>query len=63
MREDVINDDILSVLRNLNDESAQIVIADPPYNIGKDFGNKSDKQPMDEYLRGVMNGLRGVFGF
>jgi len=51
MREDVINDDILSVLRNLNDESAQIVIADPPYNIGKDFGNKSDKQPMDEYLR------------
>lgn len=51
MREDVINDDILGVLRTLNDESAQIVIADPPYNIGKDFGNKSDKQPMDEYLR------------
>jgi site-specific DNA-methyltransferase (adenine-specific) len=47
----VINDDILNVLRTLNDESAQIVIADPPYNIGKDFGNKSDKQPMDEYLR------------
>ena len=51
MREDVINDDILSVLRTLNDESAQIVIADPPYNIGKDFGNKSDKQPMSEYLQ------------
>jgi site-specific DNA-methyltransferase (adenine-specific) len=51
MREDVINDDILNVLRSLKDESAQIVIADPPYNIGKDFGNKSDKQPMDEYLR------------
>ena len=51
MREDVINDDILSVLRTLNDESAQIVIADPPYNIGKDFGNKSDKQPMPEYLQ------------
>ena len=51
MREDVINDDILGVLRTLNDESAQIVIADPPYNIGKDFGNKSDKQPMSEYLQ------------
>ena len=47
----VINDDILEVLRSLNDESAQTVIADPPYNIGKDFGNKSDKQPMDEYLK------------
>ena len=49
--EKIVNDDILTVLRTLNDESAQIVIADPPYNIGKDFGNKSDKQPMDEYLQ------------
>ena len=49
--EKIIKDDILNVLRSLNDESAQIVIADPPYNIGKDFGNKSDKQPMDEYLK------------
>jgi site-specific DNA-methyltransferase (adenine-specific) len=48
--EKIINDDILKVLRTLDDESAQIVIADPPYNIGKDFGNNSDKQPMDEYL-------------
>ena len=35
----------------LDSGSAQIVIADPPYNIGKDFGNKSDKQPMDDYLK------------
>ena len=51
MREDIINGDILEVLKTLGDESAQIVIADPPYNIGKDFGNKSDKQPMDDYLK------------
>ena len=51
MESRVINDDIIEVLRGLKNESAQIVIADPPYNIGKDFGNKSDKQPMDEYLR------------
>ena len=42
--------DSLKILPTLDDESAQIVIADPPYNIGKDFGNDSDKQPMDEYL-------------
>jgi site-specific DNA-methyltransferase (adenine-specific) len=24
---------------------------DPPYNIGKDFGNESDKQPIDDYLK------------
>lgn len=27
-----------------------VVIADPPYNIGKDFGNDSDKQGMQAYL-------------
>jgi site-specific DNA-methyltransferase (adenine-specific) len=37
-------------LPTLDTETAQIIIADPPYNIGKDFGNDSDKQPMDEYL-------------
>lgn len=35
----------------LQENSAQIIIADPPYNIGKDFGNDSDKQPMEEYLK------------
>lgn len=47
----IINGDILNVAKDIKSESAQIVIADPPYNIGKDFGNKSDKQPMDEYLK------------
>lgn len=46
----IIEGDCLKVLPTLESESAQIIIADPPYNIGKDFGNESDKQPMDEYL-------------
>jgi len=46
----VIHGDTIAVLPSLASESAQIILADPPYNIGKDFGNKSDKQPMDEYL-------------
>lgn len=28
----------------------QVIIADPPYNIGKDFGNNSDRQEMTTYL-------------
>jgi site-specific DNA-methyltransferase (adenine-specific) len=51
VRQDVIHGDTLLVLPTLEAESAQIIIADPPYNIGKDFGNDSDKQPMDEYLK------------
>jgi len=27
-----------------------VIIADPPYNIGKDFGNNGDDMPIDEYV-------------
>lgn len=47
-RQDVIQGDCMDILPTLEDNSAQIILADPPYNIGKDFGNKSDKQPMNE---------------
>lgn len=43
--------DCLTILPTLETGSAQCVLADPPYNIGKNFGNTSDKQPMDEYLK------------
>lgn len=50
LRQDIIQGDTINILPTLESDSAQIIIADPPYNIGKDFGNNSDKQPMDEYL-------------
>ena len=28
----------------------QVIIADPPYNIGKDFGNNSVSMPIDDYV-------------
>lgn len=51
MRQDIIHGDALIILPTLQENSAQIIIADPPYNIGKNFGNDSDKQPMEEYLK------------
>jgi site-specific DNA-methyltransferase (adenine-specific) len=51
IRQDIIHGDTLDILPTLQSDSAQIIIADPPYNIGKDFGNDSDKQPMEEYLK------------
>jgi site-specific DNA-methyltransferase (adenine-specific) len=47
---EIVCADCLVHLKTLPADSAQIVIADPPYNIGKDFGNDSDKQPLPEYL-------------
>jgi len=48
--QEVINDDCIKKMKELEDESVDIIICDPPYNIGKDFGNNSDKQDMDKYL-------------
>ena len=50
LQQEIIHGDTLSYLPSLKTESAQIIIADPPYNIGKDFGNDSDKQSMPDYL-------------
>ena len=50
LRQEILHGDSLTILPTLAANSAQIIIADPPYNIGKDFGNDSDKQPMEEYL-------------
>ena len=46
----IYNIDCIMGMKNIKDESVDIIICDPPYNIGKDFGNNSDKQKMDEYL-------------
>jgi len=37
-------------MKELKTNSVDIIICDPPYNIGKDFGNDSDKQELDKYL-------------
>ena len=46
----IINGDCIKNMKELESNSVDIIICDPPYNIGKDFGNQSDKQEMDEYL-------------
>jgi site-specific DNA-methyltransferase (adenine-specific) len=43
-------DDCIESMSRLPDECAQIVLCDPPYNIGKDFGNESDRREFTEYI-------------
>jgi site-specific DNA-methyltransferase (adenine-specific) len=45
----ITNIDVLDGLKQLENESADIVLIDPPYNIGKDFGNNNDKLALEEY--------------
>lgn len=42
--------DFLQAERLLGDLQFDLVIADPPYNIGKSFGNNQDRMPLPQYL-------------
>ena len=46
----IICNDALKELKKLPNDFFDIVIADPPYNIGKDFGNNSDNKELKEYI-------------
>jgi site-specific DNA-methyltransferase (adenine-specific) len=47
---DARNGDAVSLLRDIPNESVDLVIADPPYNLGKDYGNNQDSKGFDEYI-------------
>lgn len=46
----IVVGDFLEKSKKLNNRKFDVVIADPPYNIGKDFGNDSDKRSHETIL-------------
>jgi len=44
------NEDALTGIDRVADSSVDLVIADPPYGLGKDYGNDSDRLGAHEYL-------------
>lgn len=46
----VFNEDMLKGIDKIPDDSLDLIIADPPYCLGKDYGNSSDKMAPTEYL-------------
>lgn len=42
--------DAINLLKDLPDNSVNLIVADPPYNLGKDYGNNHDLKGFDEYL-------------
>ncbi len=47
---EIITGDAFIELGNIGTDSVDLIVADPPYNIGKDYGNNHDVQGFDEYL-------------
>ena len=46
--------DAIEGLKEIEDESVDCIIIDPPYNIGKDFGNNKRKQEINKYIEWCM---------
>ena len=47
----VIHGDSLQIMKHMEEKSVNLIFADAPYNIGKDFGNNSDKwDSVEEYI-------------
>ena len=59
----IITGDAALVLKQLRaaGELFDVIIADPPYNIGKDFGNNQDDLPLDDYIRWTQGWLADCF--
>lgn len=67
--------DVVEGLRKLESNSVDCIILDPPYNIGKDYGNNRTKLEMDDYVSWAQtwltecervlkpNGTMYVYGF
>lgn len=49
-RIDIITGDAVEQLHSLDADSVDLVVADPPYNLGKNYGNNHDIKGFDDYL-------------
>ncbi|MDR3113815.1 MAG: site-specific DNA-methyltransferase [Endomicrobium sp.] len=47
----IFNEDVLSGVCKVPDGAIDLIVADPPYCLGKDYGNDSDKMNPDDYLQ------------
>lgn len=59
----IITGDAVVELRALRDagRAYDVIIADPPYNIGKDFGNNNDAMPLADYVEWAQGWVADCF--
>lgn len=46
----IFNEDVLLGIDKILDNSVDLILTDPPYCLGKDYGNDSDQKSSEEYL-------------
>lgn len=55
LKNEIILGDSIEYLKDISSNSVDLIIADPPYNLNKDYGNKSDSQNFEEYIKFTKN--------
>jgi site-specific DNA-methyltransferase (adenine-specific) len=50
MRLEIVEDNAVDYLKKIDSQSIDMIVADPPYNLGKDYGNNTDVKTFDEYI-------------
>lgn len=48
---EIINGDSLKEMKSITDETIDLIITDPPYNLNKNYGNNKDNLEFNEYLQ------------
>ena len=58
IKQKIILGDAVSEMQKLDSEAVDLIIADPPYNLGKDYGNNRDTKDFTEYLAFSKNWIK-----
>lgn len=56
----ILNEDVLLGINKIPNNSVDLIVADPPYCLGKDYGNGSDKLKPNEYLEWSKKWIKAV---
>jgi site-specific DNA-methyltransferase (adenine-specific) len=55
-----LQDCLIGMLESIRDNSINIVVTSPPYNIGKDYGNYRDNLTRKDYLAWIDTVFQGI---
>lgn len=58
----IFNEDALSGMSKIADDFVDLIVADPPYCLGKDYGNDSDRLSSSDYLEWMFRWFDLVYG-
>lgn len=56
----IFNEDFMKGVAKIPGNSIDLIVADPPYGLGKDYGNDSDKLSPKEYLKWSMRWIDAI---